>query len=204
MKYELLFPYLDDKENYRNLKIDDESIHYISTYKQCMDIIAITNDSLDDLNLHLRNMTITDMTAGVGGNAISFAKKCKFVNAIEIDKQRCEYLQHNANIYKTKNINVINDNSIAAINELSHNIIFIDPPWGGCDYKKYDSINIHFEQYNMNELVNALFTGKINKCIPKMVILKLPKNFDVKLFKQSSHKYNFYVIKKMIIAVFVN
>ncbi|VAH11579.1 unnamed protein product [Triticum turgidum subsp. durum] len=42
---------------------------------------------------------LIDCFAGVGGNTIQFATKCKHVVAVDIDPQKIGYAQHNATIY---------------------------------------------------------------------------------------------------------
>lgn len=100
-----------------------------------------------------KESTITDMTSCVGGNVISFSRFFKEVNAIEIDPLRFSFLKHNTEeVVGAKNVNFINGNAVELLlgntsetNEagasggggvsLKQDILFMDPPWGGLDYK---------------------------------------------------------------------
>src|SRR5689334_14236202 len=83
-----MFPYLDDKEKLSKIKIDKDSIHYISPREYADKITNIIKQHLFKLNLDVENICLTDCTAGVGGNTISFALTFKSVISIEIDKLR--------------------------------------------------------------------------------------------------------------------
>jgi 16S rRNA G966 N2-methylase RsmD len=89
--------------------------------------------------------TITDMTSCVGGNVISFSRFFKKVNAIEIDPLRFDMLKHNTEtVVGATNVNFINGNAVelllgqddgTAPQQFQQDILFMDPPWGGVDYK---------------------------------------------------------------------
>ena len=59
------------------------------------------------------NLKIVDMTAGCGGNLISFVLHFKNVTGIELNKERYNMLKHNIKQYKHScNINLINDDCL--------------------------------------------------------------------------------------------
>ena len=101
-----------------------------------------TNDARNITNIILsycdnsKNKIITDATAGLGGNVISFASKFKKINAVEINNLHCEMLEHNINQYTKfdKKIKIYNNDYIKIMDNIKQNIIFIDPPWGGPSY----------------------------------------------------------------------
>ena len=71
------------------------------------------------LRREISKLTITEMTACIGGNVISFAKKFRTVNAIELCKERFEYLNHNLNVLKVnKNVKTIQGDSLHEIENL--------------------------------------------------------------------------------------
>jgi len=96
-KLERLFPYIN---NISKLKIDDDSINYISIRDDANIITIIIQQHLNNFNLSSTNIVITDATAGVGGNTLSFANNFEYVNAIEINKLRCDYLRNNIDTYQ--------------------------------------------------------------------------------------------------------
>lgn len=185
IKYDILFPHLDDIEKYNKLQIDRKSISLISTCSQSKIITFIIKKHLNNIHIQYDDVVITDMTAGVGGNAIHFAMNFKYVNAIEIDKIRSEYLENNMNVYELQNLKVYSGDSINTISDIYHDVLFIDPPWGGTDYKNKDQIRLSLGTINIEDLINLISSGTINRCIPKLIVLKLPKNYDIEYFKKS-------------------
>jgi len=185
IRYNVLFPYLENKLKYNDLKIDKESINLISTCNQSCIITNIMKTYMYNVDLNPADVIITDMTAGVGGNAIHFGLNFKYVNAIELDTLRATYLENNKNVYGLTNISIFNDDSINAILDLMHDVIFIDPPWGGADYKNASLIRLKLGFVNIEDLINLITYGVINKHIPKLIVLKLPKNYDMDHFKNN-------------------
>lgn len=200
-----LFPYLDKVEDAKKLKIDHESLYYISIREQAEEITNIIKNYINKIEIDKKNIIITDATAGVGGNTISFAKSFKKVNAIEINKKRCEYLENNMKIYNLKNINIINDNCIKYINKIEQDIVYIDPPWGGRIYKNYEKLTLKLSNMEIEDICNNLFDEKYTKHIPKMIILKLPLNYNKIYIKQKVKGYIYiHELKKMMIMIIIN
>ena len=59
---------------------------------------------------NIGELTITDSTAGLGGNTISFAKEFKFVNSVEINDIHFCVLKNNTEILDIENIKLIKGN----------------------------------------------------------------------------------------------
>lgn len=201
IRYNILFPY-QDKLMYNDLKIDSESISYISTCNQSRIITNIIKNIMKEYFLEPNEINITDMTAGVGGNTISFGLNFAHVNAIELDTMRTEYLRNNVSVYKLGNITIINGDSVYCIEDINHDVIFIDPPWGGFAYKSQDKIRLTLGNIELEDLINLIMTGTINKIIPKLVILKLPKNYDIEYLHHTivADEINIQQLKKMFIV----
>jgi 16S rRNA G966 N2-methylase RsmD len=201
-----LFPKLKNKDDFFKLKIDDESIHYISTKDVALKITDIIYYHLIKLNIDPKEAVITDTTAGVGGDTISFANKFYFVNAIEIDPLRVEYLMNNLNIYELTNVQIIKGDCLAHLPFLQHNVVFFDPPWGGKNYKYHKKLKLAISDYLIEEIINDLLHDPVIECSPDIVVLKIPKNFDLYCFFQAvkSSTIYFYQLKKMDILVIEN
>ncbi len=202
IRYNVLFPYLQDKLRYNDLKIDIESISYISTCNQSRIITNIIKNSMKEYFMNPEEISITDMTAGVGGNTICFGMTFGHVNAIELDNTRAKYLENNIGIYSLTNVDVINDDSVHCIKDLVHDVIFIDPPWGGFNYKSQDKIRLTLSDIELEDLVNLILAGTINNTIPKIIILKLPKNYDIEHLQNTvvADDINVQQLKKMLIV----
>ena len=151
------FPYLQDKTKAYQLKIDDESVYYISRREHADKITNFVVHYLKNKSLDPNNCFITDATAGVGGNTISFAKKLKGVTAIELDKTRSQYLQNNVDVYGLKNVTVINGDSVDKLRFVKQqDAVFMDPPWGGRDYKNSKNLKLSLSGTSIEEICNNL------------------------------------------------
>ena len=46
-------------------------------------------------------------------------------------------------MYNCDNVTVYNDSCLNIVQTIEdHNVIFVDPPWGGSDYKKYTDLRL--------------------------------------------------------------
>lgn len=187
-KLQILFPYT---KNYNQLKIDKKSLYYISTYKIANRITSVVDSMIKQLKLNKNNISITDCCAGVGGNTISFAKYFKNVNAIEINKTRCEYLINNLQVYNL-NVNVYHGDFIKINKDIKSDVVFIDPPWGGRDYKSIDKLKLYLSNVNIADLCNMLLQNS------KLIVIKIPFNFDIDNFNDIvKHDKKIYKFFKM-------
>jgi predicted RNA methylase len=139
------------------------------------------------------DITITDAMACVGGDTLTFSKTFKSVNACEIDKTRFDYLKHNMELFDCKNINYINDNYLNIYQKLTQDVIYIDPPWGGPEYKKKKEIKIKFGDKKLEDICDEI----VEKKLCKLLVLKLPYNYDLTDLKW--HQLNMVVLNKILI-----
>ncbi len=206
-----LFPYLENKEDGSRLLIDDESIHYISVREYAEKISGIIKSHLSDLKINQKNAVILDTMAGVGGNTISFAKHFGVVISVEINKLRSEYLENNIKIYNCANVTVLNDDCVEVIKKKEKNdlqqcdVIFIDPPWqsGDISYKNFQSLRLSVSPTVTVEQFCRLIMESDRS--PKLIVLKLPKNYDICNFYKKIHDkvIYFYDLNKMNILVVI-
>jgi predicted RNA methylase len=202
-----LFPYLEDKSKASNLKIDDDSINFITVREHAKNITDIITYHLSTVGICKYNATITDTTAGVGGNSISFGMNFKKAYALEIDNLRSEYLTNNINIYDLSNVVVLNCDSTKIMCEIDdHDVIFMDPPWGGKSYKNYKFLRLKLSHRPIEDICNNMMNSLLMKKCPRMIVYKLPSNYDVKYFYdtvQSPYIF-FHNLKKMLLMVVIN
>jgi 16S rRNA G966 N2-methylase RsmD len=166
--FNLFFPKKEGVDS-KNVKISNVGLYSISDYKTA-DAISLT------IKKYLgSDITITDATANVGGNSMSFAKFFKKVNSVEIEKVHCDILKNNLEIYnldhKTK---IYCDNYLEIYKTIDQDVIFIDAPWGGVNYKKKELVDLYLGKKSIGEIVNMIY----DKC--KLIVLKVPKNFNFK------------------------
>ncbi len=191
-----LLKYLFDGDDniIKNLKIDDISRYSVTPYKQAEEISELVEKYMGN------KIIITDMTACTGGNTISFAKHFKKVNAIEICKERYEFLKHNLKIYNLLNVDVYFDDCMKMIDNIEQDVIMIDPPWLGRSYKYKESVDLFLSKEPIYKICNKLY-GK-----SKLILLKVPKNFNQEKFNDNIIHKNFkiYQFVKLQIIVLQN
>lgn len=141
------------------------------------------------------DITITDAMACIGGDTLSFSQTFKNVIAVEMDKIRFEYLKHNMSLFETTNIEFINNDYVKIKNTLKQDVIYIDPPWGGPDYKTKKTIKIKIGDETLESICHSIIDQKI--C--KWLVLKLPFNYDLTEF----YKFNYQIhnIKNYLILI---
>lgn len=182
--------YLIDKNDFRNfndiknIKLDKTSIYSLTPHHLSYQIIDIFKLYFKDLKLFI----ITDACACIGGDSISFIKNFKYVNAIELDKIRYNFLSHNLRLYKDYlNYSIYNNDCLKVIENTSQDIIYFDLPWDGRDYKKKKSINLSLNNIDSSKICN----NAIKFC--KMICFKIPNNFNLEDFKKNT-KFKFLKI----------
>ena len=230
-----IFPQMKIYTNYGKLKIDDDSFSYI-TIREIADLISkIISYHLLQFNINPQKSTIIDYTSGVGGNVLSFSKFFLHIYAVELSNIRAEYLKNNVDVYGYKNIYVINESAIDynenSMIKLNPHVIFIDPPWGGADYKNLDTLILKLGQIAIEELINNIINKfsnyyenilvsvtdpnertkiTLNNYNNKLIVLKLPKNYDIEYFytylksinvKYYNVKTYLYILNKMLIII---
>lgn len=202
-----LFPYNGDVNIWSKVTIDDETVSFISTPYDADRITKIIENHCLNINMKPNDVIITDATAGAGGNVLSFAKKFKHVNAIEIDVKRFNFLVNNTTAYGLKNVSNYCDDCLQLIYSLAgQNIIFFDPPWGGKEYKNKTNIQLSLSDIPIENICIKLF-ATIN---PLIIALKLPKNYDLEfMYKKMSDenkkiKIFLYPLNKMNIIILEN
>ena len=75
-------------------------------------------------------------------------------------------MKNNVNVYKRKNIELINDDYLNIENKYKNNLVFFDPPWSGIYYKIEDNIELYLGDRNIKEVLR-------NKSV-----MKAPYNFN--------------------------
>jgi RNA recognition motif-containing protein len=159
-------------------------------------IINVLDKSNSDIKEMQYPLKIVDGTACVVGNTISFAKYFAQVAAVEIDQDRFAMLKNNVqDVLSLKNVDLIHGDISKMISTerfSSFDCMFIDPPWGGPDYKKHSKLQLHLGELSIPEFCALIFRS--SKSI-KLICSKLPNNYDFeslteRFSKSESEKYN--------------
>jgi predicted RNA methylase len=122
----------------------------------------------------MSSMTITDATACIGGDTLNFASNFLHVHSIEINPENFEVLTNNVEVYGFLNITMHHGDSVKLFN-WNTNILYIDPPWGGKDYKKHKQLDLFLSGKRLDCWLEEILSRK-NR--PEFVILKLPANYN--------------------------
>jgi len=134
---------------------------------------------------------------GVGGYTITLTQMGASVITFEPDLKR--YIMLKNNVYlggSSNNCSYVNDRYDTVI-DIPHdcNILYVDPPWGGPDYKKSDVINdLYLGTLKISDIVMN-FSEQSN-CIDQTIILKLPFNYNIEKLRATvlSRPWRFTVI----------
>jgi 16S rRNA G966 N2-methylase RsmD len=175
-----IFP-VPPNNNYNGLNYDDEGLYSITHPKEADIISSIIIEILGT-----NEISIVDLTAGCGGNVLSFVKHFNKVLGIEINTERYNILKGNLAKYSYNNYELIcADATNNLINYKNYDVFFIDPPWGGPDYKKHSNLQLYLSNIKLNDFILMLPKNKL-------IVLKLPFNYNYGFI-------NLYLIKKLII-----
>jgi predicted RNA methylase len=157
-------------------KYDQEGLWSITYPKEADYISNLIKSEIGE------DSTIVDATAGVGGNTISFAQHFAKVVSIELSKSRFELLSNNVQVYKLSNVSLINGNCLDHLNG-DYQGYFLDPPWGGPDYKHNYETKIKLGDYTLEQVIH-----KIKNINEKTIFIKLPFNYDLTEFSKFNYK----------------
>lgn len=156
--------------------------------------------------LYAGNSCILDGMACVGGNTISFATQFSRVVSNELDPSRFVMLQNNAStVMGLRNVDFMNGSILdVAFEREDYDVMFLDPEWGGPDYKDKTNLVLPISDQSMEE-----FCLDVLIRVPRvsMVALKLPLNYDngfiAQFAKNNSLTYAFYTegMKKMSLTL---
>jgi RNA cap guanine-N2 methyltransferase len=129
---------------------------------------------------------MADATACVGGNALSFARFFPDVRAAEIDAERCELLRENVQLLgldsRVRCLSVDWYESLGSA-DTAADAVFLDPPWGGIDYRNAKSVPITLGPTPMRDCVQRL---RARHPRTRLVMMKLPLNGDLTPFEEWS------------------
>jgi predicted RNA methylase len=193
-KRDFLFRHVPLDIRYKIL-IDEEAIYsttdQVTANKISREIIRFVN----------KESIITDATACIGGSSYSFSKYFDNINAIEIDENRFNYLQNNIKLLECENVNCIHGDALEECLKLNQDVIFIDPPWGGPEYKKKNIVDLYLSDLPFSEVCKKLSQ------VCKYIIIKVPINFNETDFINNTKKelkliYKNISLRKMHLLIF--
>lgn len=144
---------------------------------------------------------LTDMTAGMGCDTVTFCQYFKFINAFENNSDAYSALKHNLNIFGADNCCTYEKDSVDyVVNKklVRQDIIYIDPPWGGSGYKDKINLRLSLGGKSIENICIELIKDNNGKrhTRTRMIALKLPNNYDFGNLRESILKINDVDIKE--------
>ena len=170
-KRDFLFRFIPIEKR-KLLKLDEEAFYSVTDQYTADKISKEIKKLCPDIKC------ITDGTACIGGNTYSFSKYFEKIYAIEMDKMKCDYLKYYLDLLETRNVTILNGNCNLIIPELKQDLIFLDPPWGGPNYKEKKTIDLYLSDVELSTICNHF------KDFTKYIALKVPLNFDLEKFNE--------------------
>jgi predicted RNA methylase len=131
--------------------------------------------------------SIVDATAHIGGFTIPsalFNPQISFL-AIEKDPNVFSLLQNNVNQIVLPNVKMFNE-SFVRLRAISCDAIYMDPPWGGRNYKENEFMSLFLDEINIVQLI-----------VPdKKYFIKVPLNYRFQDLKDNEFTvYTLHTIK---------
>ena len=118
------------------------------------------------------------------------AKIFKNINAVELSKINFIALKNNVKILNNReNMNCYNGDINEVIGSLKQDLIYIDAPWGGRNYKNFNKLKLYLGEV---EILDFYIN---NKERAKYFIFKIPFNYDFDYLRK-------YIIDKVTIFPF--
>lgn len=133
-------------------------------------------------NINTKSLNLIDSTAGIGGDTISFSKYFKNILSIEKDKIHFELLKNNLDVLDIKNVKIENNDFVSILDNLNlvkndYSLLYIDPPWGGPNYKNLKNIDLFIINNNDEKIYIKDIINK-NYYYFDYIILKSPININ--------------------------
>jgi len=179
---ENLFPYKQNID-YTKLQTTEEGLYSITRKRDGERILSIIKHNVKKIE----SKTITDGTACIGGDTIQFAMSFNRVYSIELNSENFECLVNNITEYGLLNVTLYNGDC-TQIFDWDTDVLYLDPPWGGPDYKSKSSLDLMLGYKRIDIWLDEIL---LRKNRPSTIVLKLPHNYNFR-------RLNFLVNVEMI------
>jgi hypothetical protein len=164
-----LFPRKEGVD-YSRLQTTAEGSYSITRRRDAERIINILKHVFPNMN----TLTITDATACIGGDTLNFANHFAHVHSIELKDDNFKALTNNVGVYDYQNVTLHHSDSTVLFNWNTH-VLYIDPPWGGKDYKKHTTLDLFLSDKRLDVWLEEIL---LRRNRPNHIVIKLPVNYN--------------------------
>jgi len=123
-------------------------------------------------------LSILDGTGNIGGDTILFGLHFNTVHSIEIDPENFKAMAHNVSLYKLTNVHLYEGDSTKIYVNYPVDVLYLDPPWGGPDYKEKKNLDLWLGTCQIDEFLRDSVLAKDAPWKPQWIVLKLPFNYN--------------------------
>lgn len=198
-KRDFLFKFLP-KAIRQQIRLDEEALYSVT------DQATADKITLELLKVVPATAILTDGTACIGGNTFSFSRSFQRVNAVELEPTKFRYLKHNMEVLGVENVSCYSGDILEYVNLLDQSLLFLDPPWGGPDYKQKQRVHLSLSGVPLDEVCRRFAPTTT------YIALKTPTNFHIEEFMEKTRdclalvamnqrlrKLHLYIFKSQII-----
>lgn len=183
--------------DYSRLKMTSEGEYSITKKHDSLKIV----ECMRKLAGSLKNKSIVDLTGNVGGDTIRFGMNFKFVDSYELNPENFEALKNNVEVYNLdKKVKLFLGDSTKLFTGKKVDIMYMDPPWGGPDYKDKENLDLFLGDERVDVYLKSILEKEWR---PRFIFMKLPSNYNFESFvnlpniDKIIHKYKirgFYLV----------
>jgi hypothetical protein len=142
-KRDYLFALLPSELRYQ-IQMDEVAMYSVTDMKTA-NLISETIVNLFPEEDAKKKIVVTDGTACVGGNSLSFCQYFRHVNVVESDLNRFNMLRHNLCTMGFLNLSCYHASYLNVLHSLYQDVVFLDPPWGGPGYAEYERLELFLD-----------------------------------------------------------
>jgi hypothetical protein len=156
--------------DYTALKVTEEGRYSVTKRRDGEHILQIMMSMVGNL----KEKSVTDATACVGGDTINFGLNFREVHSIEYSKENFDALKNNVKVYDLTNVSLYLGDCTKVYTWVS-DVLYIDPPWGGPEYKKLSSVPLFLGDTRLDVWLEDVLSGPYR---PAWMFLKVPHNYS--------------------------
>jgi predicted RNA methylase len=158
---------------YENLQMTEEGEYSITKRKDGEKLIQFIKETVRNL----KAKSITDMTGNVGGDTILFGLNFKRVVSYELKEDNFKALKNNVSEFGLANVELHHGDAVKNIPNIDTDVVYIDAPWGGPEYKDKKVLDLFLGPLRIDELVPRILERS------SYVFLKVPGNYNFQRLK---------------------